>query len=70
MAPKLQRLLPVLILGGVPGVAIGYSVYKLSSGGGVEFSHWVRYFDDVYYWAIGGAIVAGALSFIWPKNSK
>ena len=57
------------------GIAIGYSVYKLG-GGPAEFSHWIdkRYLmsggDDVYYWAIGGILVGGALSSLWPKKSN
>lgn len=69
---SVQRFIPAIVLGAVLGIAAGYSIYKIG-GGRLDFLKWanpIYVFGggyDVYLWAVGGVIVAGAISVMWPK---
>ncbi len=74
-----MKFLASLVLGGVLGVAVGFSIYTIGAGNyALDFVHWVNRFNmfsgqryyDAYYWAFGGAISAGAISLLLSKNSN
>jgi hypothetical protein len=68
------RLLSILIIGAMMGLAIGFSVHEFSRGG--VFFAWItgRTWQDALVWLIGGIIVAAAVAYlkgeISPRSSS
>lgn len=58
------RLLSILIIGAMLGLAIGFSVHELSRGG--VFFAWItgRTWQDALVWLVGGIIVAAAVAYL------
>lgn len=58
------RLLSILIIGAMLGLAIGFSVHELSRGG--VFFAWITGHtgQDALVWLVGGIIVAAAVAYL------
>jgi hypothetical protein len=62
-----KRLVSVLIIGAVFGLAIGFSVHKFSGGG--LFFDWItrRTWQDALAWLVGGTAVSWAVTVLRGK---
>lgn len=62
-----QRLVLVLIVGALLGLAIGFSVHKFSGGG--LFFDWItrRTWQDALAWLVGGTAVTWAVTVLRGK---
>jgi hypothetical protein len=65
---KLRTLFPAIVIGAILGLALGYTLNRVTAGID-DFSIWISdaytgYNYDALFWTLGGVIVAWAIAFI------
>ena len=74
LIPKvwLKNYIPAVIIGALGGLGIGFAVYQMS-GGSMNIVGFVLEFHrgrDAMFWIFGGALIAGAITFLCAPNAK